>query len=392
MKKNWPLEPIGTLCQLMNGRAFKPSEWAKHGLPIVRIQNLNDETKPYNYCDGEVRTRHLIEAGDVLLSWSGTPGTSFGCFVWNRGRAALNQHIFKVVVDTKRVLKEFFVHAVNSRLAEMISLAHGGVGLRHITKGKLERIELPVPSLPEQRAVVEVIRECLERVREIEDLQAGTRAEAAALFASFLGDIERRTTCPLVPLGELIESRNGRSVRSTGYGGNGYVLALSAVRNVALDFSMRKHVVLDAKTVRTFEVEREDVFVSRSNTRDLVGLSAVAVDEPEGSTIFPDLLIRLRPVDTRVLPRFLAYALRFPTVRSQIRARARGTSQSMVKISAASLKEVVIPLPSRSEQEAMLEALDEASKATCLLERTLGSAGSHGLAQAVLRNVFVGQL
>lgn len=41
--------PIGALCSLINGRAFKPTEWGSTGLPIIRIQNLNDETRDFNY-------------------------------------------------------------------------------------------------------------------------------------------------------------------------------------------------------------------------------------------------------------------------------------------------------------------------------------------------------
>lgn len=45
---------FGDLCKLQNGRAFKPEEWSEEGTPIVRIQNLNDETKPFNYCNFDV--------------------------------------------------------------------------------------------------------------------------------------------------------------------------------------------------------------------------------------------------------------------------------------------------------------------------------------------------
>lgn len=136
---SWMSQPLGRLCRLVNGRAFKPSDWTDDGLPIVRIQNLNDDMKPFNRYKGPVDSRVIIDSGDILLSWSGTPGTSFGCFVWSRGRALLNQHIFRVHVDESVIDREFFVHAVNSKLDEMIALAHGAVGLRHITKGKLDR-------------------------------------------------------------------------------------------------------------------------------------------------------------------------------------------------------------------------------------------------------------
>lgn len=138
----WPKRSIGELCELINGRAFKPEDWGDVGLPIVRIQNLNDPRRPFNYYPGHCSEKHLINSDDVLLSWSGTPGTSFGCFIWSRGTAILNQHIFKVKVRKALILPEFFVHATNSRLEEMISLAHGAAGLRHITKSKLERIRV----------------------------------------------------------------------------------------------------------------------------------------------------------------------------------------------------------------------------------------------------------
>ncbi|HEY9605547.1 MAG TPA: restriction endonuclease subunit S [Allocoleopsis sp.] len=116
MTAYWASVPIGKLCKLVNGRAFKPSDWVDAGLPIVRIQNLNDLSKPFNYYNGKVDPKFLIHTGDILLSWSGTPGTSFGCFIWNRGTAILNQHIFKVYVDREAIDEKFFVYAVNSKL------------------------------------------------------------------------------------------------------------------------------------------------------------------------------------------------------------------------------------------------------------------------------------
>ena len=163
----WTTAPLGDLCKLVNGRAFKPTDWTKTGLPIVRIQNLNDSTKPFNRHSHPVSPKHQIDTGDILLSWSGTPGTSFGCFVWDRGAAILNQHIFRVHVNVERMLEKFFVYAVNSRLDEMIRLAHGGVGLRHITKRKLETIELPIPSINEQRRIITILDACMERIDEI---------------------------------------------------------------------------------------------------------------------------------------------------------------------------------------------------------------------------------
>lgn len=92
----WPMVRVGDVLKLINGRAFKPSEWAEEGLPIVRIQNLNKPDAPFNYYEGDLPGKFLLTDGDLLFAWSGTPGTSFGAHIWRGGPAWLNQHIFKV--------------------------------------------------------------------------------------------------------------------------------------------------------------------------------------------------------------------------------------------------------------------------------------------------------
>lgn len=147
---------LGEVCKLVNGYAFKPSDWTEEGMPIIRIQNLNDETAPFNYFKGNIDKKYIVENGDLLFSWSGTPGTSFGAFFWNRGRGVLNQHIFNVYPQTG-LLKDYFRYALNGNLQKIISKAHGGVGLQHITKKELETIEIPIPLLDEQRRIAAVL-------------------------------------------------------------------------------------------------------------------------------------------------------------------------------------------------------------------------------------------
>ncbi|MCS6153579.1 restriction endonuclease subunit S [Shewanella baltica] len=151
------LVPFGSICKLQNGRAFKPSDWSEKGDPIVRIQNLNDESKPFNYCNFSVEERFHINTGDLLFSWSGTPGTSFGAFFWNRGFGVLNQHIFRVDVDENMISKDYLRYAINAQLNYIIDQAHGGVGLKHITKGKLEAVEIPLPPLAEQKRIAAIL-------------------------------------------------------------------------------------------------------------------------------------------------------------------------------------------------------------------------------------------
>ena len=389
----WTTAPLGDLCKLVNGRAFKPTDWTKTGLPIVRIQNLNDSTKPFNRFSHPVSPRHQIDTGNILLSWSGTPGTSFGCFTWVRGPAILNQHIFLVHVDTERMLEEFFVYAVNSRLSEMIRLAHGGVGLRHITKGKLESIHLPVPPRIEQRRIVGILDGCMNRIDEIRTLRAQALVQAKSLLPSILNDIDNQSGWPRVSVNTvLIDSRNGRSLRTSSNGANGRILTLSAVHGVDLDVDAVKAVRLDQNLATKYQVHTKDVFVSRSNTRDLVGLSSIAAGPVPPNTIYPDLLIKVQPDTSKVIPRFLAFILRCPSVRRQIQDRATGTSQSMLKISGRRLREVMIPLPLPEEQRRVLATLDEALKVSNQVLRGLQASVVEPVREAVLRRAFAGDL
>ncbi len=182
----WPLVEIGDICGLVNGRAFKPSQWEgadSGGLPIIRIQNLNSEESKFNYYTGEVKERYIINNGELLFSWSGSRGTSFGAHIWHGGKAILNQHIFKVEFNREVADKGYLFNVLNRAVAEVEQNLHGGVGLVHITKGNLERIKIPLPSLEEQhvvaagieseRLVVSANRELMKRMEQrIEDAVA----------------------------------------------------------------------------------------------------------------------------------------------------------------------------------------------------------------------------
>ena len=92
----WKWVRVKGLCKLNNGKAFKPKDWKENGVPIVRIQNLNDSTAPYHYYDGDIEDKFHLYGNELLFAWSGTPGTSFGAHIWRGKEAVLNQHIFRV--------------------------------------------------------------------------------------------------------------------------------------------------------------------------------------------------------------------------------------------------------------------------------------------------------
>lgn len=173
---NWAWTRIGLAMHLVNGRAFKATEWSKSGLPIVRIQNLNNRDAPFNYCSLPVERKFHLQPGDFLISWSGTPGTSFGAFIWDGPAGLVNQHIFRAELFGAAYDPRFLRIAINARLDEMIAQAHGGVGLQHITKGKLEALVIPLPPLTEQKRIVAKVDELMRRLDDFEVKQTEQRA------------------------------------------------------------------------------------------------------------------------------------------------------------------------------------------------------------------------
>lgn len=143
--EHWEVSKVKLLADYINGFPFKPAEWGAKGRPIIRIQNLTKEHAAFNYYDGAIPERNHVKDGDILLSWS----ASLGVFVWNRGDAWLNQHIFKVVPDPKRITRGYFVWLARWFLNHMEAEAHGST-MQHITKPKFGSFPVPLPSLNEQ--------------------------------------------------------------------------------------------------------------------------------------------------------------------------------------------------------------------------------------------------
>lgn len=164
LPKGWCPVEIGDLCRLINGKPFKPSDWSTSGIPIIRIQNLNNPFAKFNYYEGELPEHFIVKNGDLLFAWSGTPGTSFGAHVWNGNTAALNQHIFNIKFDVTCINSLFFRYAINQKLEELIGNAQGGVGLRHVTKGTFEKTKIHFPPLAEQKRIAAKLDTLLAKV------------------------------------------------------------------------------------------------------------------------------------------------------------------------------------------------------------------------------------
>ena len=148
LPKGWCVLTVGQVADYINGRAFKPNEWEKEGLPIIRIQNLNDENAVYNYSTAKYEDRFLVHKGDLLFAWA----ASLGTYIWQKDDAWLNQHIFKVI-PKPFIDKVFLYFSFINMIDDFYSESHGS-GMVHITKGKFEEKPIFIPPLMEQKRIV----------------------------------------------------------------------------------------------------------------------------------------------------------------------------------------------------------------------------------------------
>lgn len=158
----WPIVRLGDAATFINGIPFTPSDWDTKGLPIIRIQNLTESSGETNYYPGRFPVRYEVNDGDILISWS----ASLGVYIWNKGKAVLNQHIFKVVFDKLDFDKRYFKYAVSSKIEEMMKYTHGST-MKHITKKYFDSIQITYPPLETQKKIADV----LDKAKSLIDLR-----------------------------------------------------------------------------------------------------------------------------------------------------------------------------------------------------------------------------
>lgn len=355
---------IGKFCQLINGKAFKQSEWTESGYPIIRIQNLNDITKSFNYYSRKIDDRYIVHNGDLLFSWSGTPGTSFGAFIWNRGKAVLNQHIYMIKSNEKISDKKFLKLILNYEINKIIFKSHGGVGLKHITKKDLENIDLFLPPLEDQIRIASVLTRAeklitkrKESIRLLDELLKST-------FLEMFGDpVRNEKGWEKYRFDDLVlKIESGKSPKCESYPATKNkwgVLKLSAITSCEYKQNENKELPDNIRPHIQSEVKKGDVLFSRKNTYDLVAACSY-VFETGDKLLLSDLIFRFVIRDQKELsPIFLWQLFVNSSQRKATQKLAGGAAGSMPNISKGNLLRTSIIVPTMDLQLQFVEVVNK---------------------------------
>jgi len=237
----------------------------------------------------------------------------------------------------------------------------GGAGIPGLNRTDVyETHQIPLPPLDMQQEIV----------AEIEGYQKVING-ARAVLDHYRPHIPIHPDWPMVPLGEVVENKpkNGYSGRPVDRVTDTKVLSLSATTSGKLDLTKFKYLDEELPPDAVCRCRRGDIYLQRGNTTELVGTAAL-FDVDEQGFIYPDLMIRIRADESKVISHYLLTVLQSQPVRDFLMRNAVGAAGSMPKINQGIVERIPIPLPPLAAQQQLVAEI-EAEQALVAANREL---------------------
>ena len=142
--EGWGVDSLWNIATFYNGLAmqkFRPASETDESLPVIKIREMfSGFSKDTEKASTAIPKEAIIEAGDILFSWSATLEVIF----WGGEKGALNQHIFKVT--SEKYPKSFIYNELRSYLKVFKTIAElRKTTMGHITQDHLKQAMIIVP-------------------------------------------------------------------------------------------------------------------------------------------------------------------------------------------------------------------------------------------------------
>ena len=353
---------LGDCATFINGYAFKPSDWKKTGTQIVRIQDLTGSIQNPNFYDGNLDEKYMIDNGDILISWSG----SLGIYEWNKEKAYLNQHIFKVKFDKIEFNKRYFVYLVKSKISEMLKNVHGST-MKHITKKKFEKIQIELHSLERQQEIaqkLDIIQEIIDiRKKQIEELDEIIKSQFVEMFETEKRYVHLEDVCIFIngDRGKNYPSANKISKNSNGVP----FINAGLLTNNTVDWENMNYISEETyNKLGAGKIQKYDILYC---LRGSLGKHAI-IDFDNKGAIASSLVI-LRANRNKIQPNFLMIQLGMDEIIRQQNQANNGSSQP--NLSASSVKKYKIKLPDIGMQNKFVNIVKQIDKQKFEIQKNL---------------------
>ena len=394
MKKGWEYKKIDDISKIVGRIGFRG--YTKNDL-VSRPELGAITLSPSNIVNGELSfdkcsyisimkyeesPEIMLAKGDVVLVKTASIGK---CAIVRDlpHKATLNPQfvVFKEIV----INNEFFAYYIKSPFFQKkLKTIVGGVAIPTLSQKKLGQLDIYYPSsLAEQRRIVSYLDSSFDYIDKIKENASKSLSEAKALFQSSLAEaMEPKEGWEEKKLYDISIYSIGLTYKPNDVSEKGTIVLRSTnIQDDKLNFD--DIVRVNTKIKDSLYVKNGDILMcSRNGSPRLVGKVAKIENISEPMTFGTFMMIIRSDYND-----YLYYFFKSDCFRNQIK---HGEANMINQITRYMLDDVIINLPSISEQEQIVSHLDSLSSKVRAIEEKYQKmiAECDALKQAMLREVF----
>jgi type I restriction enzyme S subunit len=373
----------------------------KNGVPYIRVSDMDE---PELDVDGMLRTSSSIAArflrstvceGDVVYALRGKLGE-----VRHVGPSVVGANLTQGTArlsPSQRLASSYLLWAMRSacslRQAEMEAK---GSTFREITLANLRLIKIPVPALPEQRAIAEALGDMDALLGSLEKLIAKKRDLKQAAMQQLLTGKKRLPGFSgewvLKTLTEVCWFQEGPGVRNSQFTHSGVKLLNGTnIFRGEINLETTERYISDKEAFGPyahFLAECGDIVIASSGVAIEKFHEKVAfVKESHLPLCMNTSTIRFKPFPAWLAPAFLFQALKSDVFKRHIGSQATGSAQ--LNFGPSHIAKVQIPVPELVEQTAIAEVLSDMDAELAALEQRLDK--TRELKQGMMQELLTGK-
>ena len=336
---------VGDVCDIHKGVQFNKSDMKDVGsYPVINGGiNPSGYTEVYNE-----------EENTITISQG---GASAGYVNFLESKFWLGAHCY-ALKPYSVVLNRYLYHYIKQNETTLQQCQYGA-GIPALAKNTISSLEIPLPPLSVQEEIVRILDIFTNLAAELQaELQA--RQQQYQYYRDTLLSFDGRDDVQWkeYTLGDLFEFKNGLNASKEQFGHGTPIVNYVNVykKNSIVSSDLSGKVELDKSSIDRYRVKRGDVFFTRtSETREEVGIASVLLEDIE-DCVFSGFVLRARPTTDILLPEFCKYCFSTYNIRKQIIQSSTLTTRALTN--GTSLSKVKVNIPSKSEQQRIVDILD----------------------------------
>jgi type I restriction enzyme S subunit len=219
----WKEYKLGEIAEIQNGYAFKSSEFAEKGVPIIKIKNIVppgvvlDDVQFYNNDITTKLEKFVVKKKDFLISMTGSTVNQMASAVGKMARygfskpSLMNQRVAKIYSTSDKVIDDYLFYYLNrfDVQFELASSASGSANQANISPEQLKSYLVKVPDIKTQRGIAEILSSIDDKIELNNKINQELESLAQLLFKRWFVDFEFP-----IENGEPYKSSGGEMVNS----------------------------------------------------------------------------------------------------------------------------------------------------------------------------------